>query len=53
MSRFTRNPNQTHCMSMKRVMGYPEHTQHNTLHYNKYHALKDIFMQIASWGQMK
>ena len=33
---------------MKRVMGYPEHTQHNTLHYNKYPIVIERYSD-ANW----
>jgi len=34
LSRFTNNPNQTHWMTMKIVLGYLKHTQNYVLHYN-------------------
>ena len=36
LSRFTTNPNQTHWMAMKCVLGSLIYTQHYALHYNKY-----------------
>ena len=36
LSRYTSNPNQTHWMAMKRVLGSLKYTQHYALHYNKY-----------------
>ena len=36
LSRYTSNPDQTHWMAMKRVLGYLKHTQDYSLHYNKY-----------------
>ena len=36
LSRFTTNPNQTHWMAMKRVLGSLKYTQYYALHYNKY-----------------
>ena len=33
LSRFTNNLNQTHWMTMKRVLGYLKHTQNYVLHY--------------------
>ena len=50
LSRYTSNPNQTHWMAMKRVLGYLKWTQHYALHYNK--LIEDIVMQIGSLGQM-
>ena len=37
-SQYTSNPNQTHLMEMKRVLGYLKYRQHYALHYNKYPA---------------
>ena len=39
LSQYTSNPNQTHWMNMKRVLGYLKWTQHYALHYNKYLAV--------------
>ena len=38
LSWFTSNPNQTHWITMKCVLGYLKYTQHYALHYNKYPA---------------
>ena len=35
LSRFTTNPNQTHWMAMKPVLGSLKYTHHYALHYNK------------------
>ncbi|XP_070047410.1 secreted RxLR effector protein 161-like [Nicotiana tomentosiformis] len=39
LSRYTSNPDQTHWMAMKRVLGYLRHTQDYALHYSKYPAV--------------
>ncbi|KAF3685056.1 hypothetical protein FXO37_01003 [Capsicum annuum] len=39
LSRYISNPNKTHWMAMKRVLGYLKYTQDYALHYNKYPAL--------------
>ena len=46
--RFTSNPNQTHWMAMKRVLGYLTYTQHYALHYNKYYAVIEEYSD-ANW----
>ncbi|MCF8704107.1 hypothetical protein L3055_11275, partial [Corynebacterium sp. MC-02] len=48
LSRFTSNPNQTHWMAMKRVLGYLKHTQNYVLHYNKYPAVIEGYSD-ANW----
>ena len=54
LSRYTSNPNKTHWMTMKRVLGYLKYTQDYALHYNKYlRYSKDIVMQIGSPDRMK
>ena len=48
LSQYTSNPNQTHWMAMKRVLGYLKWTQHYALHYNKYPAAIDGYSD-ANW----
>ncbi|XP_070042462.1 secreted RxLR effector protein 161-like [Nicotiana tomentosiformis] len=48
LSRYTSNPDQTHWMTMKRVLGYLKHTQDYVLHYNKYHAVIEGYSD-ANW----
>ena len=48
LSRYTSNPNQTHWMSMKRVLGYLKWTQHYALHYNKYRVVIEGYSD-ANW----
>ena len=36
LSRYTSNPNQSHWLAMKRVLGYLDDTQNYALHYNRY-----------------
>ena len=48
LSRYTSNPNQTHWMAMKRVLGYLKWTQHYALHYNKYPAVIEGYSD-ANW----
>ena len=51
MSRYTSNPNQTHWMVMKRVLGYLKWTQHYVLHYNKYPTVIEGYSD-ANWITM-
>ena len=54
LSRYTSNPNQSHWLTMKRVLGYLDDTQNYALHYNRYQSfLKDIVMQIGLLDQLK
>ena len=39
LSWYTSNPNKTHWIAMKRVLGYLKYTQDYALHYNKYPAI--------------
>ena len=48
LSRYTSNPNKTHWMAMKRVLGYLKYTQNYTLHYNKYPAVLEAYRD-ANW----
>ncbi|XP_059315509.1 uncharacterized protein LOC132066154 [Lycium ferocissimum] len=48
LSRFTSNPNQTHWMAMKQVLGYLKHTRNYALHYNKYPAVIEGYSD-ANW----
>ncbi|XP_059294549.1 secreted RxLR effector protein 161-like [Lycium ferocissimum] len=48
LSRHTSNPNQTHWMAMKQVLGYLEYTQDYALHYNKYLAVIEGYSD-ANW----
>ena len=54
LSRYTSNPNKTHWIAMKRVLGCLKYTQDYALHYNKYPAvLEGIVMQIGSTNRIK
>ncbi|XP_070032506.1 secreted RxLR effector protein 161-like [Nicotiana tomentosiformis] len=48
LSRYISNPDQTHWMAMKRVLGYLRHTQDYALHYSKYHAVIEGYSD-ANW----
>ncbi|PHT55812.1 hypothetical protein CQW23_04298 [Capsicum baccatum] len=48
LSRYTSNPNKTHWMAMKRVLGYLKYTQDYALHYNKYPAVLEGYSD-ANW----
>ena len=42
------NPNKTHWMTIKRVLGYLKYTQDYALHYNKYPAVLEGYSN-ANW----
>ncbi|XP_060201900.1 secreted RxLR effector protein 161-like [Lycium barbarum] len=48
LSRYTSYPDQTHWMTMKRVLGYLQYTQDYALHYNKYSAIIEGYSD-ANW----
>ncbi|PHT58324.1 hypothetical protein CQW23_00687 [Capsicum baccatum] len=48
LSWYTSNPNKTHWMAMKRVLGYLKYTQNYALHYNKYPAVLEGYSD-ANW----
>ncbi|PHT38595.1 hypothetical protein CQW23_22168 [Capsicum baccatum] len=48
LSRYTSNPNKTHWIAMKRVLGYLKYTQDYALHYNKYSAVLEGYSD-ANW----
>ncbi|PHT43509.1 ATP phosphoribosyltransferase 1, chloroplastic [Capsicum baccatum] len=48
LSRYTSNPNKTHWMAMKRVLGYLKYTQDYALHYNKYPVVLEGYSD-ANW----
>ena len=48
LSRFTSNPNYTHWMAMRRVLGYLKHTQDYALHYKTYLAVLEGYSD-ANW----
>ncbi|KAM3327422.1 hypothetical protein P3S67_002548 [Capsicum chacoense] len=48
LSWYTSNPNKTHWMEMKRVLGYLKYTQDYVLHYNKYLAVLEGYSD-ANW----
>ncbi|KAF3650371.1 putative protein-like [Capsicum annuum] len=48
LSRYTSNPNKTHWMAMKTVLGYLKYTQNYALHYNKYPAVLEGYSD-ANW----
>ncbi|PHT48781.1 hypothetical protein CQW23_12989 [Capsicum baccatum] len=48
LSRYTSNPNKTHWMAMKRVLGYLKYTQDYALHYNKYPTVLEGYSD-ANW----
>ncbi|XP_059277541.1 secreted RxLR effector protein 161-like [Lycium ferocissimum] len=48
LSRYTSNPDQTHWMAVKLVLGYLQYTQDYALHYNKYPAVVEGYSD-ANW----
>ena len=48
LSRYTSNPNKTHWMPMRRVLGYLKHTQNFALHYKNYPAVIEGYSD-ANW----
>ena len=48
LRRYMSNPNKTHWMAMKRVLGYLKYTQDYALHYNKYPAVLEGYSD-ANW----
>ena len=48
LSRYTSNPNQSHWLAMKKVLGYLDDTQNYALHYNKYLAILEGYSD-ANW----
>ncbi|PHU15951.1 hypothetical protein BC332_17156 [Capsicum chinense] len=48
LSRYTSNPNRTHWMAIKRVLGYLKYTQDYALHYNKYPTVLEGYSD-ANW----
>ena len=48
LSRYTSNPNKTHWMAMRRVLGYLKHTQKFSLHYKNYPAVIEGYSD-ANW----
>ena len=48
LSRYTSNPNQSHWLAMKKVLGYLDDTQNYALHYNKYPAVLEGYSD-ANW----
>ena len=48
LSRYMSNPNKTHWMAMKRVLGYLKYTQDYALHYNKYPTVLEGYSD-ANW----
>ena len=48
LSRYTSNPNKTHWMAMRRVLGYLKHTQNFALHYKNYPAVIECYSD-ANW----
>ncbi|XP_070008998.1 secreted RxLR effector protein 161-like [Nicotiana sylvestris] len=48
LSRYMSNPDQSHWMAMKRVLGYLEHTQNFDLHYSKFPAVIEGYRD-ANW----
>ncbi|PHU28774.1 hypothetical protein BC332_00867 [Capsicum chinense] len=48
LSRYTSNPNKTHWMAMKRVLGYLKYNQNYALHYNKYPTVLEGYSD-ANW----
>ncbi|PHU21708.1 hypothetical protein BC332_06815 [Capsicum chinense] len=48
LSRYTSNPIKTHLMEMKIVLGYLKYTQNCALHYNKYPAVLERYID-AKW----
>ena len=48
LSRYTSNPNKTHWMTLKRVLGYLKYTQNYALYYNKYPAVLEGYSD-ANW----
>ena len=48
LSRYTSNPNKTHWMAMRRVLGYLKHTQNFALHYKNYSAVIEGYSD-ANW----
>ena len=48
LSRYMSNPNKTHWMAMRRVLGYLKHTQNFALHYKNYPAVIEGYSD-ANW----
>ncbi|KAF3622099.1 hypothetical protein FXO38_31483 [Capsicum annuum] len=48
LSRYTSNPNKTHWVALKRVLGYLKYTQDYALHYTKYFAVLEGYSD-ANW----
>ena len=48
LSRYTSNPNKTHWMAMRRVLGYLKRTQNFALHYKNYPAVIEGYSD-ANW----
>ena len=48
LSRYTSNPNKTHWMAMRRVLGYLKHTQNFALHYKNYPIVIEGYSD-ANW----
>ncbi|KAF3662699.1 hypothetical protein FXO37_12317 [Capsicum annuum] len=48
LSRYTSNPNKTHWIAVKKVLGYLKYTQDYALHYNKYSAVLEGYSD-ANW----
>ena len=48
LSRYTSNPNKTHWMEMRRVLGYLKYTQNFALHYKNYPAVIEGYSD-ANW----
>ena len=48
LSRYTSNPNKTHWMAMRRVLGYLKHTQNFYLHYKNYPVVIEGYSD-ANW----
>ncbi|PHT29833.1 hypothetical protein CQW23_30598 [Capsicum baccatum] len=48
LSRYTSNPNKTHWMALKRVLGYLKYTQDYALHYTKYPVVLEGYSD-ANW----
>ncbi|KAF3639976.1 hypothetical protein FXO37_23735 [Capsicum annuum] len=46
LSRYTSNPNKTHWMAMKRVLGYLKYIQDYALYYNKYPAVLEGYSDV-------
>ena len=48
LSRYTSNPNQSHWLTMKRVLRYLDDTQNYALYYNKYPVVLEGYSD-ANW----